>query len=246
MAAEFTTPVCEVTGIPLPILPAQPRFDGAVLAPKSYDIHHVWHPKRDVIAMGAGGLALRRSRVQRTDWHLHHDGYHDVFDGPKLPTEEDELFRLTVLSAAGVVPRQAIDLCRRGDYKIVELDDDNHEKILNRIGIERRKPISRFFAEYAQKQDITEVIGDSEINEFLDQRTNGARRRELASIMLSGALELSVDNLGLTNYHVELKKQGLITAEKPKTFRWVAKHIVRLGHLDYFKDEMEARLATQF
>ncbi len=243
MAAEFTTPVCEVTGLPLPILPPEPRESGALSISRSPDFHHAWHPRRDVLAIKSGGLALRRSRVQTTSWEVHHNGYHDMFIGPELPNSTDELFRLTVLSAAGVVPRRAIDLSRKWDYKIVDLDDDQHAMILNKVKIERRKPISRFFAEYALEQNVTDVITDSQINEFLDRRTDGGKKREIASILLAGALEISVDNLGLTNSHRELRDQGLLVENKPKTLKRVAKRIVRLGHLEYFSNEMQIRLA---
>lgn len=246
MAAEIPTPVCEVTALPLPILPPGPRENGAFSIPKSADKHHAWHSRKDVLALGTGGLALRNSRIQLTNWKLHHLGYHEIFTGPPLPQNEGELFRLTVLSAAGVVPRHALDLSNRGEYEITELDDEQHAKISNAVSIQQKKPISRFFADYAKNQDILSSNPNMElkIEEFLDRRTDGFTKRTIASELLGTALDLSIDNLGLTEQHKELKEMGYIRAPKPKTFRHVAKSIVRLGYLDYFRVEMENQLAS--
>lgn len=91
----------------LPILwgfqPAR-NDDGRLLA----DWNHVWHPAREVVGAGYGGVALRNSRVQYVLRQEQHDEYHANFSGPPLPKTPAERFRAMVLCAAGYIPPQGI------------------------------------------------------------------------------------------------------------------------------------------
>lgn len=114
MAAELSTPLDELTGIPLPILPQECIRSYS----ETYNWHHAWHAESAPELQGLGGKALRHSRVQLVRATDHNDGdktrgkltYHDFYIGPELPTEEIDQFNKCVISAAGYVPDEGIDL----------------------------------------------------------------------------------------------------------------------------------------
>lgn len=118
MAAELITPVDEVSGIPLPILPQEllPSDN-----PAKANWHHPWHASSAPELQTLGGKALRHSRVQLVRTTDHNEGdrtrgkltYHDFYIGPKLPSDEPTQFNACVLACAGYIPERAIDL--RGD-----------------------------------------------------------------------------------------------------------------------------------
>lgn len=254
MAKEIA-PICEVAGLPLPILPPRPCENGAFLYPRlPYNIgpnnHHPWFNEDRIKKLGNGGAALQSSRIQNIDWY-YHKNFHEMFGdlSKEIPIDDDGLFKLAVSAIAGVIPKTAVDVSRRGEYEIVELTQAQQKQIASKTTIDQKKPIARFLADYAIKQEITEVIDEIKIEEFLDERTDFAKKYEIARQMLGGAIDLSLENLGLYSQEIELRSQGLIVQEKPKTFYWTAKSLVR-NHFDYFtwqvKEQMEARLATQF
>lgn len=129
MAAELITPLDHETGIPLPILPLGPL----VIESRKTNWHHPWHAASAPELQTVGGQALRHSRVQLVRGVDHNQGdkdrgkltYHDFYIGPPLPDNEQEQFRLCVLSAAGYVPDSAIDL--HGDEPRVQRM--NHEQL---------------------------------------------------------------------------------------------------------------------
>ena len=115
MAAELVTPVDELTGIPLPLMP----YD--ILPANQPEIanwNHAWHPSSAPELQSIGGHALRNSRLQlvlATDHNMYsrttgRPTYHDLYKGPELITDEVKQFKICVLSAAGYIPDRAIDL----------------------------------------------------------------------------------------------------------------------------------------
>ncbi len=254
MAKEFA-PTCEVTGLPLPILPPGPRENGAFLYPHlPEDIpannHHAWFEARKVRGMGLAGEALQNSRIQKVDWYVHKN-FHEIFSrGPELPNgkdRKDKLFALGVKAVAGVIPIQAVDVGKeRNVHEIVNLTPDQHLQIAQNTAIDQRKPIARFLADYAARQKITGVVDELVIEQFLDRRTDYVRKREIARTMLGGAVDLSLDNVGLYDEEKELKDQGLIAKPKPRTFYWNTKQTIRLNHLEYFSETVEENLVGTY
>lgn len=141
MAAELITPMDEMSGIPLPILPQEYLPMGK---PDIANWHHPWHAESAPELQGLGGKALRHSRVQLVRATDHNMGdkrrgkltYHDFFVGPPLPTTDDERFRLCVISAAGYVPDEAIDL--RGDEPKITFMDEAQIELLRMQAQPRR------------------------------------------------------------------------------------------------------------
>lgn len=123
MAAELITPLDEVSGMPLPILPQEFL---SVHNPDIANWHHPWHAESAPQLQGLGGKALRHSRVQLVRATDHNMGdkrrgkltYHDFYIGPPLPDDDGDKFDLCVIAAAGYVPEKAIDL--RGDEPTIK------------------------------------------------------------------------------------------------------------------------------
>jgi hypothetical protein len=237
-----TTPICEVTGLALPIMPNFPSF--AVHLPRrNANIHHHNHPENSPHLRSLAGLAVRYSRVQRVNHYLHMN-YHNIFAGPPLTGSEDEAFRISVLSAAGVIPRQALDLSKRGDYRILTAPEKQYDVLRqpNVIKVDRPRLLAPFIADYAARQGIEEKVDNGIIDEFLNENTEPDRKRNLASLILAEALDLSLDKIDQD--FSNLKKAGYMKERKPDTFRLVAKRLVRKYSLPHFQTVLTDQLAA--
>lgn len=248
MSAEIQTPNCEITGLPLLIYPSRSGNDNAFL-PTNF--HHPQHPNRDPELQGLEGRALRYSAGQDVSKTLH-DNYHRLFLGPELPSTTDRKFRSAVLHCAGVVPRQALDVSRRDTFKIVDLTDNelmwlsdpfrhhtesaNHEKRSRRINRE----IGKFFADYALKQDIQQVISESVISEFIDVKTRLSRKKELGNFIMTHALNLSIEPI--RPVIKTLKEEGNLPQVRLKSLTGVLRRFVKKQYLADYHGEITERL----
>lgn len=235
MHEKLPTPTCDVTNLPLPIAKTEPTKEAQF---SFYDYHHHFHPKRHELLSDVAGLAVRYSRGQFLPRAIH-DRYHDIFAGPALPESTSEQYRLCVLACAGVVPRQAIELLSRSEYRIIDLSSDTHAALADRRSIfiegawradkqkgfkqgknrEVRKSIGRFFAQYALQQNIRSVVSERVIGEFLDESVSTDRRKELGNFILKEALDITIDDI--VPMHSIAKEEGLITATNNKKPRKV-------------------------
>ncbi len=128
MAAELVTPLDDISGMPLPLLPTE-MLDREN---ERTNWHHAWHANSAPQLQGIGGRALRHSRVQlvRDIDHNHGDRsqgkltYHDHYIGPPLPTTDQERLKLCVIAAAGYVPDTAIDLWAKQGPRVVRMTTD--------------------------------------------------------------------------------------------------------------------------
>lgn len=226
MAEKILTPSCEVTGLPLPIQPEEPHESEALFF-KNYNYHHHFHPREDPALKSADGRALRYSRGQYLPVALH-SRYHTIFAGPQLPEGEQEVFKTIVLACAGVIPRQAVnaysgevvDLSSR-EYEYLSQPDVTYiEGAFNRISVKNaRKPRNRlgaYFASYAVNQDLSGVISEKVIKEFVHKKTSPERRKELGNFILRTAVNESLSEVA--PLHRELKHEGYVAplAKKKK------------------------------
>lgn len=236
MAAETITPTCEVTGLPLSIGPERSREIEAFSVSGAYDRHHAFHPERSDQLKTIAGLALRNSRIQSVRYDLHHHGYHNIFVGSELPENPDDYFRLSILAVAGVVPRSAIKIINKDEYEVVGLTNAQHAGVAERVMPDSTKEISRFYTQYAVEKGFDWLLGESTIDALLDRRTPYKQRREIASNLVREILGETIKELNLDKAHREYKQEGLIAAQRPHTFAWTAKRLVRIHHLDYFRE----------
>lgn len=243
MAAEIPTPICDVTRLPLPILPTEPDTRARFLFE---DFHHHFHPRLSPELSDLAGRALRYSRGQDIVRELH-NRYHALFLGPQLPTNEEDKFRLTVLACAGVMPREAIDLSRSGHYRKVVLSEEEYAWFgesrsihIDRAykpdhGYYKRRAIGRFFAAYALKQNVREVVSDRVVGEFTDDKTNPERKKELGNLILREALGMSID--GILPLHRDLKAEGYILPGKVMGLpELLSKFFRRQYYPDYYSE----------
>lgn len=247
MAAETPTPTCEVTKLPLPVFHAEPP-QGALFVPTNF--HHHFHPHYSPELENISGRAVRYSRGQTLPIWLHQN-YHDIFTGPELPKKLEDKFRLTVLSCAGVVPRQAIDVSSDSGYDVIDLNNVQYELLASRssIHIEEptsqwrqlyvRKTIGKFFAAYAMKQDVEDIVSRRVIKEFLSPRTSEARKRELGSYIIRGTLEESVRPL--VPFHHELQDEGYVQGSKTGKLKSVLRKFFTKNYFPDYHEEI-ARL----
>jgi hypothetical protein len=248
MAAELQSPVCKATGLPLPILPTEPDARALFIFE---DYHHHFHPRNSPELKEIEGRAVRYSRGQMIGRFLH-DRYHQLFLGPPLPETLDEKFRVAVMACAGVVPRQALDLSTPGEYKVVNLTNDQYERLTDPHSIHvdrafhpeqsfyKRRTIGKFFASYAMQQNVRLAVSDNVIEQFLDVQATPERKKELGNLILREALGMSVESLA--PLHRGLQEEGYVAPRKQlPLFSVVRKYFTKEYFQDYH-DEIAKRL----
>jgi hypothetical protein len=251
MAELLQTPTCEITGLPLPIVPIEPP-EGARFTYKDY--HHHFHPREDPLLKGLSGKALRYSRGQWGSREVH-NWYHRNFSGPELPSDDDGKFKLAVLACAGVVPRQAIHFERKNDFEVIDIPDDLYRQIAApsttyverawKLGREHipRKVIGNFFADYAVRQNVRLVVSDKVIGEFLEKKSSPERKKELGNFILKEALNLSIENIAPLDEVVQ--EEHLILSERPKPLARVVRKFCTKDLFPYFMNSMAENLSAQ-
>lgn len=165
-----------------------------------------------------------------------------MFSGPgNLPVTDDQAFEVVVKSVAGVMPRRALDLSKKGEYKEVPLGNAGHSRLSQPgvVEVGNRAIVSLFLAEYTAKQDIKDQIDEVTIEEFLYRYTPRTRKNEIARDMLSIALDVSLADLNPV--YNDLKEEGYIRRH-PETFRKVAKRLVRCHSLGHYRKVVTQQL----
>lgn len=218
MAAVILTPTCEVTGLPLPIRPEGPREREAFFF-KNYNYHHHFHPADSPRLKGTDGKALRFSRGQYLPVAMH-KRYHEVFAGPELPDDPQEVFKSVVLACSGVIPRQAIDPY---SAEIIDLTEQQYEHLsdpkvtyvegaYNRQSIKNsRKPrahLGSYFASYAVGQNLSGIVSEKVIKEFIYKKTDLERKKELGNFILRAAVNESLHDI--VPLHRNLQNEGYV------------------------------------
>lgn len=248
MAEKLPTPTCEVSGLPLPVLPIEPREIGALSLGRK-DYHHHFHPHHSPHLLGLEGKALRYCRGQRIARSLHED-YHRVYGGPQIPVEPKEIFKTVVFALAGVMPREAINV---KTFEKVELTPRQFFTLASprsiyfegarseRHSIRTTREIGRFFADYALRQDFMAAVPERDIEEFLYPKTNSDRRIELGNSILSSAVGASIDDL--VPLHKELRREGYVTKQREALWNTVGRFFVKRVFPDYH-EQVATRLTT--
>lgn len=200
--AQETTPMDEISGLPLLIAPRDevieildhraPQHDseGRPIA----DWNHVWHPAREVINAGRGGVALRNSRVQLV-MRDEHEEYHAYFAGPELPRRPAERFSASVLCAAGYIPMQAMAFNSDGP-KIVNLTPLQRDR-LRQSGEVRAASLSvvhKFVKEFvmAQAIDVKPRVADKYLRLNPSESSDATRQHHYLTHLL---LSLAIDQI---------------------------------------------------
>lgn len=245
MAEKLTTPSCELTDLPLPVRNTEPSKGAQFLF---NDYHHHFHPKLDPSLQEMSGKAVRYSRGQFLPRQLH-TYYHEMFSGPALPTNSQDKFRASILACAGVVPREAIDVSSRGEYKVVSLSKQEHAMMASAGSVfaENEKAahpirqafiartIGQFFARFALEQNIQGALSDGVIDEFLATPSSAARKKELGNFIVQEALGLAIEDV--IPIHNEARQEGLISPQFP--YRRIRQVVSAFCMNRYFPDYYE-------
>jgi len=240
VAAEILTPSCEVTGLPLPILPNESRPRETLFVRdqnRGPNFHHLYHPDSDSLLANTRGRALRGSRVMKTPFRLH-TYYHQTFVGPELPETDEEVFKHIVYSVAGVMPKYGIDIT--GPYTWMErpIQDFEYKKFARPgvMKVEKAKNIARFISSYTLEHRDDDLVSNIEIEEFVERKTPYKRKREIASKFLGESLDYLLSDLN--PLHQQLKREGKVLNRESKTLRHVAKSMVRRHAFGYYTEHL--------
>jgi hypothetical protein len=195
VAAELVTPVDELTGLPLPLAPSESPLP--FNQPEQADWHHHFHPRRNPLLAGVGGIAVRNCRLQLANWREHHINYHGSFIGPPIPTTPEKQFETVVLAYAGAVPEHAIDVTRRKP-RIVPIMPEQRDRLwhsgeLRAAGSD--SIIRGFLASYTIEQNLSH-LSESIIDEFLNTEVD-ERRRYLGHLLLAKAIEKATEPIDM-------------------------------------------------
>jgi len=189
------TPTDELTGLPLSVFIEASYFsiEGRNCTP---EFHHRQHPS-DSPELGNNtegdllpahtferteGLAVRYSSGEILPSWLH-DLYHDLFFGPTLPRHSRQKHSATILGLANVLPRQSMHIYEPGNFRLLDLNNGQHELISRHMHHEganygmdknRRGRIGSYLGEYAILNHLGEIIHERQVSlageEFLEIR----------------------------------------------------------------------------
>lgn len=231
MAAELVTPTDKLSGLPLPIVPDKQWYPYG--RPDIADWHHSWHPRLAPELRSVGGLALRNCRLQLTARKFHNEGehsYHKYYRGPELPDEEDEQFRLVVLSVAGYMPTRGIDLSGEAPREIdltprqlsILRKQDSDKEFAYRSFRYGYEPVRDFLSSYC----IQNSIGDSRrtqllVDEFLNT-TDNDKRIYLGNLLLAKKSEIASEPI--RELYVAAKNKGLLHPRMPHSPHTLVKY----------------------
>lgn len=251
MAAELKTPLDERTQTPLPIAPL---FELGKFTSENSDEHHGWHPRTAAELQTVGGIALRNSWIQQTHKDAHNRGpssYHRYFYGPELPSETYDILGRVIISCAGYVPDQVIDMTMPGGPGVRNATRDEanflrEQSSDSRFGYKRIRygydPVRDFFQEVALEQDLTHV-DNSVLDEFL-HTTTLHRRDKLAQHLLWVISEQATEKIAPR--YKDLSKNQLVHPAMPKSpkplFKWKIGSYKKIRK--DFLPRLEAKLLT--
>lgn len=251
--------------LPLPVL-----MKGTDFNLTGENFHHNFHPRKseelgydpltgEKFKIGDGrlieGLAVRFSRGQQMPIWLH-NRYHDTFSGPPLPQHPKDKFTSVVLACAGVVPRQAIDLYKPGEFSIVELTDKQHDFISQNIYYEghdkhKRGPrnrIGQFLAEYTINNAVQPLLSERDIRGIVSKflmPSNKYQRIAAGRQLLTCAIDASVAEL--MPVYKEAQSEKLVTKARKNLAKVITEFFVKdqfIAYYDPLEDVVRSAIQT--
>lgn len=172
------------------------------------DEDHSFYQRRSPELTDMAGRALRCSRVQETPRWLHNRKHRAFPDGTHLPKSEKEKFGLTILACAGYVSWMALDVRNVDNPTLVRASRNVHNYMRGKqqlhfetkknMRLEYRtvdaasKSIGMYIADYAKRQNITELVDDTLLDEFLSTPDDSKRLR-LGNKIIGFAIDAAID-----------------------------------------------------
>lgn len=257
--SERLAPVDEY-GMPYAIIPAEsPSYN----ADTTRTEHHAFYRSRATPLTTAAGRALRLSRVHMIErWQ--HDIWHARYlNGvKKLPQTETEAFGLLVLSCAGYLSREGMELQANNSFKRVRMNPNLYQHLRSKQEMHpqtesnsripeggphpRRvqdyavQEISAFLTNYAKRQNIEHLKNEDFVDEFLTTRDTN-RRYELGRLILTEAMRVAVEPV--TPIYRQALDDGLLRVAEPDPIAVATRYPFRGPWEEHIQD-LELRLAA--
>ena len=240
------TPACEVTGVPLIIHP-ECGTDKTNLYPA--DDHHPEHPRLHSRLESIGGLAVRHSRVQKTNYWVHHLCVHETFRGPLLPKTSREQFMRTVFNAAGLIPERAVYFHGPGEYSLVLLPKSLREQLWqhNILHVERPSIVSEFIRKNLYEVSL-QTASDTDVSKLLSAGEPAKGWEQAKRILSVAALEATKEfsETFKQMYDRNLLPPGPVPAASIGTWRAHKLVMGSLGNRDSKKSTVVKELQAVF
>jgi hypothetical protein len=213
--SKLRTPIDELTGMPLPVLPPTNILDGG---DAENNWHHHYHPANDKRLTSTNGLALRHVRLQLLPV-TSHNSYHSIFEGPQLPRTNQERFGQIILASAGYIPAKAINVLSNDPEEPVGMSKKMRRRLQTSGEIEVRghSNISNFIKNHLIGQDFSEV-DELVIEEFI-YTSDIERKRVLGQKLLAIASDLAIEPI--KPVYKQALNDGLLAEPRPKLINLV-------------------------
>lgn len=256
MAIAERAPVCEITRLPLPILPLELAKQRALF--NSYesfgtfeDYHHPWFEEKSPELQDVYGYALRISYGQDIN-RVVHNWFTKRFseNGPVLPESPRDKIIPTLIACAGGVPRRAVFLPNNREHEIVDLTDDEHRFLSSVVHVDkhyhkryhsiRRNIIGRAFAAYFLEQNIQDFVSKQEVNKFLSHKTSKERKYELGNQILMKTMQMSLTEF--MPIHQEVSEEGCIPKDRARNLGKVVRCFLPKQSFPEYHDTLRKRL----
>ncbi|MEI6237445.1 MAG: hypothetical protein WCP03_02485 [Candidatus Saccharibacteria bacterium] len=242
MTEKRFTPVDELTGLPLPILPTNELPNGVEL-PVYLNPHHHFHPKKaKLIRNPEEGGFLRNSRIQILPRWIHNQ-YHDIYRGPKIDKDEQKRLLLGIFAVVGYLPKYAIDApesAKRDEDVIVEIEDDLYRQMIDKTLLkseatkskERRDRVCAYMMRVVLDQDVN-IIDQLVIEQFLDTK-NDNTRLEIGRLIINNLIEQSTEPI--EPIYKQVYRKNMVRKRNIRQASGVIREVTCPQHQRYISD----------
>lgn len=235
---KLTTPVDNLTGMPLTIYPfgeinehgwplfsRLEDFEDCELIDEPDDIevstdddenwHHAFHPKDQLRSNKKGALFLRHSRIQHVPVGLHKN-YHHLYEGPPISENIQKRFLMGVFAVAGYMPKVALDVSKPDvPGEIIQLTFNEYKRMIQpdmlRGQFAEKKSKLRQASQFMMGVILKQdirTINELALEEFL-LSPDRDRRLELASFIIDQLVDKSTEPIR-DKYQKARKKKRVI------------------------------------
>lgn len=246
--AEGFAPMDPVTGLPLPIAPADTP-ETVAMEKQFHDNHHVWYWRTHPSLKDAAGKVVRHSRLIRGPrWA--HERYHAAFYNGLawLPSTDHEKFYMGVMACSGIVPEYGIDVSDK-EPTIVKLGQKALDHLQSPKVVFPEKQINKqtrhddylkrrgvFFMQYALEHGFEAVDVDL-LAKFIEEKEVSLRRSlgmQVINAYVKGATTPIVEP------YADAKDKGLLPSAQPRTPAKLVNEITG-GYWVHYLDTVSAK-----
>ncbi len=242
-------------GVPKPIIPSK-NFASLELRSPSLSTHHEFFLFGPKTFTTPSSRAMRHSRLLRTERRVHNEGpmsFHNFFNQCSGPPDEASQFKISVLSLAGYLPEEGIDLWS-GVPVVRKIEEDERAILMEphpsdgsryRNIYYHNDGARDFFLDYTKHQDPSDICPEA-IREFLST-SKISEVRDSGFDILSGAMKKAT--MPIEGEYQLARKAGLLHPLAPETAQGLVAKILenekqKEKNLQYFWQRL-ANVALQ-